>query len=299
MALFDFSTTNIESYGSPENWSSWIKYTLGAVTGFVLGLIPAGWARRKAVTNAGELIQTDIELLKLNIDTQILSLRIYLIELNKNKIEAGQTISFDIWFLHRFDLVKSIDKPTLIKYYKRKFNQKESVGIVLELYQCFGTLETQMDKLNESYASFRIDAEKLVEEYTEALNQLHLEAIAERDRLSEEMYNKDTLTKRLFDYVFEEERHLNINNIIGYKESLHSEFKNEVYTLHTHKLYRPVLEFHIKGLTVIQKMENCRTLFANLVFVTQNTLKDAHKALYNEDYVSVDEQINKTVNRNA
>jgi len=276
--------TNIENMtGSADTWAAWFKAISGAVVGFLLGLIPGWWARRSNVTTAGELANTDINNMKLAIETQLLSTRMFTSELQSTD-EATKLLSYTNWLKHRFEFIKTVDKVDLVKFHKREV-PSEAVEYVQGIFQALGVLDLQMKKMDEQYLEYVAFSDGKVREYAELLNTFNRLAIIEREKLGVVNYKKDKILVALFENIFDKKKALNGTVVINYLTNLHPNLKDNLFTDYTHPLYIQIKEFDVKGTMIINDLTNKKLLFVNHIKRTEEGLQEAYLQLYGHAFV--------------
>jgi len=245
---------------------------------FFSGLVSRTNCSHQTENRTGKLFYQEIDLLKVNLDDQIKEIHRYQTQFEDMSKAPGDIKPLSLLLLHKFEIIKSLDKIQLIKCLE-KTHGNQSTQIVSTLYQMFFILDRDTERLDKIYGAYHAKFDQLVGSFVDEINALRLPALTERDRLGTN-YHTDKFLFRLWELAFTQNTNLNINELIGFATELIPKLLGEkVLTDTTHTLYQPVLEFTVRSSKILNQYQNERKKFLGILRMSEDTFRSGHDTL--------------------
>lgn len=277
MAIVEIN--HVESAGNSGGWD-W-KSLLAVLFGFLLKLATDELLKYKDRKKVAEIFENELDSYKDSLKKQAEDVVVYL---SKTKSYDYSTIT--VYFTHKFDLIKSLDKVTLVKYYKKRHKGKLP-NYVNKIYNNIELLQTEFNLYEKSYREYSKLTENFQAEYKSNLDAIRRTVALYCDGLSPEEYKKDVFllkfaeinNKYIHNVKFE------LKDIVNLEKTFHFEIFKDLPTASYHVLYNSIFESSFKGKDMIQlftmKTDKHVAYLKNL----ESSIKEKYKDIYKEELI--------------
>jgi hypothetical protein len=278
MALVDIYNIENWSAGEPTPWYIRVLPLVGTLLGFLLGLLPGLISRIKDKYRTGRLFKQEVAALIVTLDEQIKEIQRYRSELLNPTLKQSELSGLNIFLTNTLEVIKVLDKITLIKYFEKE--EKEfSTLYISSRYQMFGIIQKDAERLERAYVEYQIEFDKISESYFQEINSLRTLAIIERDKLKGDM-SKDKVLTKLWEIAFSEKPNFSIDAIMTFAKELHPKLlRDEIFTEVSHPMYKPILDFAVSGIKIVNLYENKKTKYLSILRMSEQTFQSAYDDL--------------------
>lgn len=278
MAIFD--VYNIENWNGsqPTNFVFRILPVVCTILGVMIGWIPGYVDRYRNVNRAGKLFKYSLKLLEESLKDQIKEIESYKNVISNPPEEITKPIGLSNSLNHGFDIIKSLDKIAIIKYFEKREKDFATFQVSI-LFRMLGVVEEETNRLDISYIEYNTKFEELQQLYFNEINGLRTLAIIERDKVKGDI-SGDPLLKKLWEIAFSAKSQMNLFKTFRFATDLQPLLqKDEIFTDGAHPMYRPVLDFTVKGQTIINEYNFKFKKYLGVLKMSLDTYKDALKLL--------------------
>lgn len=246
--------------------------------GFSLGLAPGLIARLRDKWQAGELFKTELATLKICLEEQVIEIRRYKNEFLNPPMQTAKLNGLTLVLLHKFEIIKTFNKITLIKYSKKEYGD-EAPQYISSLYQMFGVIERDIKRLEKNYTDYQIEFDNIGTAYITEINNLRSEVIMIRDQLGDKA-KEDVFIMKLWEVAFSAKPDMTTYDIINFGRELHPKLlKEKIFTNTKHLMYKSVLNFVVTGTALVNRYDNKKAKFTGLLDISEETFGEALKEL--------------------
>lgn len=278
MAFIEYN--NIENMSGSSNSFGWAYTLIGVTLGFGLNACKDWWLKRRDVLRAGEIFETELEILKINIVEQVDYLEEY-----HGEVSTSEFSDVVIVLTHNIDFIKSIDAFKLIKYYEitkvEKYNE-----ILSSQIKNFEIMKSTMLRLENNVINYEGKFPSLL---------LELEHIFDDFLIQFKKYSDEEAIKGLENEELEELRTIILDFISKSKETggipghLEADFLKKLtnisfYNDPHHPFYGQINLFDLKYTAELNKIDDLRDTHLYGIEAVEDTLKDIYESLYDEDF---------------
>ncbi|MBL7920461.1 MAG: hypothetical protein JNJ40_09115 [Bacteroidia bacterium] len=270
---------NVENYGAPSgNSYDWIKPLIGVVVGYGLSVFTAWRLRVKERNKVGKVFAYQLESFKESLRTQVEALKDY-----QEKVLAHEYSTIIIYLEYKFDLIKSLDRLTIIKYLEKKLKRDASKW-VSKIYNNFEILCAEAKTLGEEYEIFQKEIDTFLTTYRQNFDALRIELILHVESLTNDEYKNDTLALKFEELIIKyfDKKKIDLKAMIALKTTFHSEL-NQLPIIHSHPLHPKILAYNFKAVDLINLMEVKATKHYNLAKRLEESIREKYSIFYNEE----------------
>ena len=238
MALVEVN--NIENYGSSGGWD-W-KSLLAVLFGYLLKLLTDEILKKRDQKNIGKLFEYELFSFKGQFKKQLSDIRLY-----TEKTNLYDYTNITSYFIHKFDLIKALDKLTLVKFYKRKYKTGSSTYIS-KILNNIDLVYLELKRYEDFYTEYSKQKDDFIFNYKTNLDKIR------RSVTSQEQYTSDIYIKKFTELYIKyiSNTPLDLKYIISLENTFHLQLLQEMPTNNNHPLYNNISEFNFKGKDLIQ-----------------------------------------------
>lgn len=278
MALFEIY--NIDTWSGSEPTPSYVRLLplVGTVLGFSLGLLPGLISREKFKRKTGQIFEYELKSLLITLSEQIEELKRYRNHFLDPKTKQEELLPLSISLLHKFEILRTLDKVILIKYYE-KSNKELATHNIGAFYQMCAVVERDAERLDRLYTEYQLEFDRISASYFEQINSLRLLAIVEKDKLGGNA-KSDIFLSKLWTVAFSKEPDFSISDIMLFAKELNFLLTDDpIFSDTKHALYRPVLDFSLRGSTIVNEYDKTKKRFLGILTMSEQTFQDAVDSL--------------------
>ena len=254
---------NIENWtaGPQTSWFTKLLPILTTILGFALGLSSTVYYRWIAYRNTVNIFKNEMESLLVGVEAQLKCVKDFLNVFIKPAAEEG-LIHLDLVLLHKFNTLNTLDKAAIVRFLKKKYKEDAPLR-ASSLFQMFGVLETDTNRVDKLYVDYHTSSEQISDEFFQEYNKLKLLTIIEKDKLAGK---PDVFISKLWEDIFtDKDVFKNDESLMKFMFSIPKTLREEVYKDFKHPLYEPVLYFSMNSGKVLSALQVKKKQFVGLL----------------------------------
>jgi hypothetical protein len=274
MALIDIYNIDTFTGGEPTPWYIKLLPVATTLMGFALGLLPGLIARERLKRRTGKLFKLELITLGVALDEQVKEIKRYRSQFLNPPTPPVELIGLTLSLLHKFEIVQSLDKVVLIKYFEKE-EKDDATHFVSLFYQMFAIINRDTERLDKVYTEYQIEFDKISDSYFTEINYLRSLAILERDKLGGNI-SKDVVLTKLWQVAFSNSQNLTLSQMMEFAKDLHPKLlQDSIFADFRHPMYKPILDFALKGSKILNEYEDKKKKYLGILNMSEQTFQNA------------------------